>query len=99
MFTFTAHAAKMTHEKGFDVQAVLAAANLPSVTYDNGRHPGQRRHIRDGIVAVVDPAHQRIITVYKNVVETDARADQTDKDAKRYAARRGQKARMERKNK
>lgn len=99
MFTTTFHADKMIAEKGFDPVAVFRAANDPSVTYDNGRHPGQRRHIRDGIVAVVDPASRKIITVYKNVVETDLRPDQIDKDAKAFGQRRGQKARQARKGK
>lgn len=90
MFTLTAHAIKQANEKGFPVEAVLSAADFPGITYDNGRFPGQRRHIRGDIVAVVDPVKQTVITVYKNVVETDLRPDQKDRDAKRYAARRGQ---------
>lgn len=99
MFTLSAHAIKQANEKGFPVAAVLDAAARPSITYDNGRFPGQRRHIANGIVAVVDPVREVVITVYANVIETDVREDQKDRDAQRYAKRRGQKARQERKGK
>lgn len=99
MFTLTAHAIKQAQEKGIEVAEVLTAANRPTITYANGRVPGQMRHIRGDLVTVVDPVSERVITLYRNVVETDLRPDQQDKDAKRYAVRRGQKARAERKNK
>ena len=97
MFTLTAHAIKQASEKGIEVSEVLSAANRPTITYANGRVPGQVRHIRGDLVTVVDPVSERVITLYRNVVETDIRPDQTDKDAKRYAVRRGQKARAARK--
>jgi hypothetical protein len=99
VFTATAHALVQASQKGISVADVLAAADNPQVSYDNGRFPGQRRHIRNGVVAVVDPVGKRVITVYANVIETDVREDQTDADAKRYAVRRGQKARLARKSK
>lgn len=74
---------------------VMAAANNPTVRYENGRHPGQFRHIRDGWVAVV--AGDRVVTFYENVVETDVRADQTDADAQAYAARRANRAQRDQK--
>lgn len=70
---------------------IMAAANRPTVTYDNGRFPGQRRHVRDGWVAVV--AGDRVVTFYENVVETDVREDQQDPDALAFAAK--QRARRE----
>jgi len=80
----TRHAARQAAMKGFDPAAIYRAANFPAITYENGRFPGQWRHIRDGVVAVVDPENSTIITVYQNVIETALRADQTDADALRY---------------
>jgi hypothetical protein len=87
MFTHTRHSyAKINGDVAL-ARRVGHAANLPSVTYPNGRVPGQMRHIKDGMVAVVDPKSQKIITFYENVVETDLRPDQTDKDALTYRER------------
>lgn len=73
----TAHARKQAREKGFDVYSLLAAAGCPSVAYPHGSaHPGQYRHIRDGVVVVVDRATKRVITAYLNVIETPLRPDQ-----------------------
>lgn len=73
----TRHCRMQAHLKGFDVYALLAAAGCPTVSYPHGSaHPGQYRHIRDGVVAVVDPDRRSIITAYLNVVETPLRADQ-----------------------
>ena len=94
MYQASAHALVQASQKGFTPAEVLAAADNPQISYDNGRFPGQRRHIRNGLVAVVDPARQIVVTIYENVKETEVRADQTDKDAQRYTARRGQKARQ-----
>lgn len=80
------HAKTAAESKGFSFEAVLEAANNPTITYSNGRYPGQYRHIRGGIVAVVDPATSTIITVYENVTETGVRVDQIDRAARRYAA-------------
>jgi hypothetical protein len=99
MFTLTHHASGKVESSGFTVAEILDAANRPTLTYPNRKHPGQVRHIRGDVVTTVDPASQKIITFYRNVVETDLREDQTDADAKRYAARRGQKARLARKQK
>lgn len=86
-FRITRHALAQAKAKGFAVQSVILAAAAPSVTYANGRYAGQMRHIRDGIVAVVDIRTRTIITVYANVTETALRADQTDADALRYGKR------------
>lgn len=80
------HAVKQAKSKGFHPDHVLAAANDPQHTSDNGRYPGQRRHVRNGIVAVVDPARKQVVTVYEDQKETAPRADQIDRDAKRYRA-------------
>ena len=87
-FTLSGHAAQQARAKGWTEDQVLAAANDPHTTYANGRYPGQMRHIRDDLVAVVHPESRKVVTVYQNVKETDLRADQNDADAKRYAARR-----------
>ena len=78
------HAAKQATMKGFDHNAVLAAANDPAHTYPNGRYQGQMRHIRDGIVAVVDPSRSQVVTVYQDQEKTALRADQKDADARAY---------------
>lgn len=74
-------------------KSVMAAADDPTVTYavtdkKNAGRNRQTRHIRDGIVAVVDEAAGKIITFYADVEETDLRPDQTDAEAQRYAAER-----------
>jgi hypothetical protein len=97
MFTISAHARKQIDEKGFDVNSVLAAADYPHVSYDNGYYPGQRRHIRDGLAVIVDPASKRIVTVYAHKVETDTREDQVGKSSPTAQRRRGQAARAARK--
>jgi len=84
MYIIHPHALRQAESKGFSLDAVLEAANHPSVTYANGRYPGQMRHIRGGIVAVVEPLTLTVVTVYENVKETAVRADQTDRDARRY---------------
>ena len=84
-YSLNPHAARQATTKGFDHDSVLAAANNPRHTYENGRYPGQKRHVRDGIVAVVDPARSEVVTVYKDQEQTAPRADQKDGDAKRYA--------------
>jgi hypothetical protein len=81
------HAARQAQAKGFHPDRVLQAANDPHHTYPNGRYPGQKRHVRDGIVAVVDPGKNEVVTVYEDQRETAPRDDQTDRDAQRYARR------------
>jgi len=88
-FSLHPHAAKQATMKGLDHAAVLDAANNPHHTYPNGRYPGQIRHIRNGIVAVVDPSRQQVITVYEDQRETALRPDQRDADALRYGRNRG----------
>lgn len=84
-FSMSSHAARQATQKGFDHNHVLAAANDPHHTYANGRYPGQMRHIRNGIVAVVEPESKRVVTVYADVQETAPRPDQKDADAQKYA--------------
>ena len=90
-FRMTRHAVEQAELKGFAVDEVLAAAENPSTRYANGRYAGQWRHIRGDLCVVVSD-DGAIITLYRNVVETDLRADQTDRDARRYAAKRRSKA-------
>lgn len=87
-FTLSGHAAQQARSKGWTEDQVLDAANNHEVRYENGRYPGQFRHIRGDIVAVVHPESQKVVTVYQNVKETDLRPDQSDHDAQRYDARR-----------
>lgn len=78
--------------KGFAHSDVLDAANNPAHTYPNGRYEGQMRHVKNGIVAVVEPDSKTVRTVYADQVETDLRPDQKDDDALAYS--RGQKRRI-----
>jgi hypothetical protein len=87
-YTLHPHAARQATEKGFDHSAVLNAANDPAHAYPNGRYPDQKRHVRDGIVAVVDPGRKQVITVYEDQTETALRPDQKDADARAYGRRR-----------
>jgi hypothetical protein len=87
-YMLSTHARKQATMKGWSHEDVLAAANNPSTTYENRRYPGQMRHIRGSIVAVVHPETKKIVTAYENVTETNLRPDQTDKDAKAYQRRR-----------
>lgn len=84
-FRLNTHSAKQATMKGFAHEDVLAAANNPSHTYPNGRYPGQVRHVRNGLVAVVDPKRGEVVTVYKDQEKTALRADQKHPDAIRYA--------------
>lgn len=82
------HAARQATSKGIAHEDVLAAANAPSHTYENRRFPGQMRHIKDGLVAVVDPSRRQIVTVYKDQEETALRPDQKDSDALAYGRKK-----------
>lgn len=75
MITLTRHAGVQAMKKGIAFDAVLRAANEPTVTYEH-RIEGQHRHIRGGIVAVVDRDTEKVITVYANIVATPLRQDQ-----------------------
>lgn len=71
------HAQQQATTKGWTPEQVYLAAVDPDVTYPSGpAHPGQERRIRDGLVAVVDPAADLVITVYLNVTRTALRPDQ-----------------------
>lgn len=84
-YRLTYHAQKQAALKGWSSAQVLEAADRPQHTSPSSRFPGQWRHVRGDIVAVVDPADHRVITVYQDVAETTLRTDQTDADAQRYA--------------
>lgn len=87
-YRLTYHAQKQAAAKGWTSEDVLLAANKPLHTYPSGRVPGQVRHVRGDLVAIVDPVEHRVVTVYQDVAETAVRKDQTDADARRYAQRR-----------
>jgi hypothetical protein len=87
-YRLTYHAQKQAAAKGWTSEDILLAAEQPLHTYPSGRVPGQVRHVRGDLVAVVDPVAHRVITVYRDVAETDVREDQTDADAQRYSRRR-----------
>lgn len=97
-YTFTRHAYDKivgegtAEEQGTLARRVYLAASRPSVTYgvtnQRAAQGRQERHIRDGIVAVVNADTGKIITFYADVVEADVRSDQTDDAARSYAADR-----------
>jgi hypothetical protein len=87
-YRLTYHAQKQAAAKGWTSEDVLLAADKPLHTYPSARVPGQWRHVRGDIVAIVDPADHRVVTVYQDVAETEVRMDQLDDDARAYAARR-----------
>ncbi|MFF1701308.1 hypothetical protein [Streptomyces sp. NPDC058252] len=87
-YRLTYHAQKQAAAKGWTSEDILLAAEQPLHTYPSGRVPGQVRHVRGDLVVIVDPAARRVVTVYRDVVETDVRTDQTDADARRYDSRR-----------
>jgi hypothetical protein len=61
---FTNHAYQKINGNVALAQIIMAAATSPTVTYPNGRFPGQTRNIRDGWVAVV--RGDSIVTFYEN---------------------------------
>jgi hypothetical protein len=83
-YRLTHHARQQAALKGWTSDDVLLAANQPLHTSRSVRYPGQFRHVRAGIVAVVDTATNLVVTVYVDRVETDLREDQSDTDAHRY---------------
>lgn len=86
-YRLTYHAQRQAREKGWSSKEVLLAANQPLHTYRNGRVAGQFRHVRNGLVAVVDPATKKVVTVYADCVETKLRRDQHDQDALAWDAK------------
>jgi hypothetical protein len=86
-YRLTLHAQQQAAAKGWTVEDVLLAAAKPLHTYRSGRVAGQVRHVRNGIVAVIDPATAKVVTVYVDRVETALRVDQRDSDALHWDAR------------
>lgn len=72
----TEHAKTQAQAKGWTAEQVYLAAVDPDVSYPSRNHPGQERRIRDGLVAVVDPVRDAVITVYLHCERTPLRADQ-----------------------
>jgi 3-deoxy-D-arabino-heptulosonate 7-phosphate (DAHP) synthase class II len=85
-YRLTRHAKDQARLKGWSEAQILRVAENPLHTYPSLRVPGQARHIRDNIVAVVDPSTHKVVTVYADRVETDLRHDQTDRDSLQYGA-------------
>ena len=81
----TAHAARKIGDDRDLHNRVMLAATQPSVSYES-RRPDGFRNIRDGIVAVLSPKKDTVITFYVDRVETPLRPDQTDADALAHAA-------------
>jgi len=98
-FVLSTHAYQKVAGDAALATRVLDAAEYPSVSYGvsdkrNIGHNRQERHIRDGIVAVVDAIDGKVITFYADVVETDLRDDQTDAAALDYESQREARKRM-----
>lgn len=72
----TDHAKHQAEAKGWSAREVWLAMTDPDVTYPSRRFPGQVRRIRGDLVAIVDEAANRCVTVYENVKETALRPDQ-----------------------
>lgn len=83
-FKMTHHCMKQALAKGIDPLDILEAASYPTVVYESRRYPGQMRHVRGDLCVIIAEDGVTIVTVYLNVVETDLRPDQTDRDALRY---------------
>jgi hypothetical protein len=76
--------------KGIKLEALMACVDNPTVAYESGRYPGQKKHIRDGLCVAVDVSSKTAITVFLDRVYTDVRDDQTDADARKYAEKKAQ---------
>lgn len=80
-YRFTHHSQDVARRKGLHPLAILHAATEPEIAYPSLNHPGQWRHIRDGLCVVVarpegDETQGSIITMYDHCVETALRPDQ-----------------------
>lgn len=84
-YRLTKHVAEQATRKGFTIQQVCRAAADPQHTYPNRRFPSQRRHVREGLVVVVDTATRTVVTLYVDQQITPLREDQTDADALKFA--------------
>jgi hypothetical protein len=81
----TAHASRKIGSDTALHTRVMLAATQPTVRYESRRNGGGFRHIRAGIVAVVDRGS--LITFYVDQEETPLRPDQIDADALAHAAK------------
>lgn len=76
-YTLTLHARTKIGSDQELATAVIRAAAQPTLTYESRRGEGpSRRHVRDGITAVVNPDTGKIITFYTHKDETPLREDQ-----------------------
>jgi len=87
------HAATKVAEAGISLRDVQEAYSSPDTTYASHRYPNQEKRIGNGLCLCVDKTTGVIVTVFVHKVETDLRADQTDRDALRYGQRRQQNRR------
>lgn len=76
------HAIEQARDKGWTLHEVWLAHVDPDVRYPSGRYPGQYRHCRGDLVAIVDERSNKCVTVYLNVEETALRPDQVAKGEK-----------------
>lgn len=70
------HAERQAVAKGWTRDDIIAAVDWPDTQYPSMKYPGQVRMIKGDLCVVCDPAANRVVTVYKNVVETPLRPDQ-----------------------
>lgn len=84
----TKHAAEKMTTLGLTPSDIAAAFSEPEVSYPNRRYPGQERRIANGLCITVNVETGVVVTLYVHKIETDLRADQTDRDALAYARRR-----------
>ena len=82
------HAERQAVAKGWTRDDIIDAVCSPHTTYPSLKYPGQVRMIKGDLCVVVEPASNRVVTVYKNVVETDLRPDQIARGDKIRRGRR-----------
>lgn len=93
---FTAHALTKIGTDSDLHRRVFEAATNPAVRYESRMNGGGFRHIKDGIVAVVDRG--AVITFYVDQVETPLRPDQTSVEAIAHARKVTAAAKAQAKN-
>jgi hypothetical protein len=69
------HAKQQAQAKGWTEFQILVATRNPHIVYKCSE-PNQERHVRNGIVAVVNKLTGCVITCYADAIETPLRPDQ-----------------------
>lgn len=82
------HCTEKVLSAGISVADISGVYNNPDMTYPSHRYPSQEKRIGNGLCLCVDRETGVVVTVFKHKVETDLRADQTDRDALAYGRRR-----------